>query len=70
MTNSTKLNGSVDRLAEALRDVVREAVAEEVERTVKPTLQQHGETLAQHGILLRALAHQLLPKETLAELGE
>ena len=70
---SEKPNGSVDRLAEALRDVITEAVDESVDRKLEPVkedvaeLKEDGRT---NRILLRAMARHMLPKEVLAELGE
>ena len=66
-----KLNGSVERLAEAFRDVVTEAVEEAVDRKIDPIRQevkQHSAILEQHSVLLRAMAHTILPKEVMAEL--
>ena len=77
---SDKLNGSVERLAEALRDVITEAVDEAVDRKLEPVnarldklecrFDKLDGTVKQHGILLRAMAHHMLPEEVLAELGE
>ena len=62
----SKLNGSVDRLAEALRDVVVEAVDERVEERLAPIQRE----LAQHGVLLRAIARNILPEDALADVRD
>ena len=59
----TKLNGSVDRLAEALRDVVSEAVDEKLEERLEPIRKD----MEQQGMLLRAMAKTMLPEDALAD---
>lgn len=54
-----KLNGSVDRPAEALRDVVSEAVDEKLEPIQRD--------LEQQGILIRAIAKTIIPDEAMTD---
>ena len=56
---SSKLNGSVDQLANALRDVISEAVEEKMEEKIDPLRKE----VKQNNMLLRAMARQTLPPE-------
>ena len=57
--DASKLNGSVERLAHALRDVVRECVAEAIEPLEKDVSSLKRD-VAQQGMLLRSIADVIL----------
>ena len=68
-TPASPLNGSVERLAIALRGVITESVEDAVESKVAPLrkeVAQQGQILHQHGMLLRGIDRAVLPPEAVA----